>query len=59
MTGPDYWQAQESQDAERHSEPPVRWLCPYCYHEMPDDHSLCCGEMGHARPMTEDEYANI
>ena len=58
MIAPDYWMAQESQDAERHSEPPVQWICPYCGHEVADDHSLCCGEMGHAQPMTIEEAEN-
>jgi rubrerythrin len=58
MIAPDYWQAQESQDAERHSEPPVRWICPYCGHEVADERTPCCGEI-HAMPMTEDERENV
>lgn len=56
---PDYWQAQESQDAERHSDPPVRWLCPFCMHEVADERTPHCGESGHARAMTEDERENV
>lgn len=34
---------------------PVRWICPYCYHELPDEHTPHCGEAGHARAMTDEE----
>jgi len=50
-----YWQAQQLQDQERQSVPPVRWICPYCGHEVPDDHSVCCKEMGHAEPMDDED----
>lgn len=43
------------QDQERQSVPPVRWICPYCGHEVPDDHSVCCKEMGHAEPMDDED----
>lgn len=51
----DYWQAQQLQDQERQSVPPVRWICPFCGHELQDENSAHCGEIGHARPMTNDE----
>lgn len=35
----------------------VRWLCPYCGHEIAAEYSACCGEV-HAQPMSEghDDY---
>lgn len=24
------------------------WQCPYCYKEVSDEHSECCGKVGHA-----------
>ena len=32
----------------------VRWMCPYCDHELPNERAAHCGEVGHAIPMTED-----
>jgi hypothetical protein len=53
MIAPDFWQAQESQDAERHSAPPVRWRCVFCSHEVSEEWSACCGEVGHTEPIPE------
>lgn len=50
-----YWQAQQLQDQERQSVPAVRWICPYCGHELADERTPHCGEAGHARHMTEKE----
>ena len=30
----------------------VRWMCPYCQNEVPEEWSLCCHEL-HAMPMPE------
>ena len=30
----------------------VRWVCPYCDHELTAEYSPCCGEQ-HAQPMPE------
>ena len=32
----------------------VRWICPYCGTELPDEQTPHCGEV-HARPMTDEE----
>ena len=32
----------------------VRWICPYCGTELPDEHTPHCGEV-HAQPMTDEE----
>lgn len=40
-------------DAGAHlTEPPARWVCPYCWHEVRDEETPCCGEL-HAMPMPE------
>lgn len=31
----------------------VMWLCVYCGHEVPDQHSPHCGEVGHTEAITE------
>ena len=33
----------------------VRWVCPFCGTELPDEQTPHCGEAGHARPMTDEE----
>lgn len=35
------------------TEPPTRWVCPYCWHEVRDEQTACCGEL-HAIPMPDD-----
>ena len=37
---------------------PVRWICPYCGHELADEQTPCCGEV-HVMPMTEDDLENF
>lgn len=50
----DYWQVFEQQLRQQMSAREVRYICPYCGHEI-DEHAACCGEKGHAMPMTEGE----
>lgn len=35
------------------TDPPARWICPYCWHEVRDEATACCGEL-HAIPMPDD-----
>lgn len=35
------------------TEPPARWVCPYCWNEVRDEQTACCGEL-HAMPMPDD-----
>ena len=48
-----YWQAQELQEQQQQtSQRAVRWICPYCGHEVADERTPHCGEL-HAEPMPE------
>lgn len=32
------------------------WLCPYCGWPLANEQAACCGEIGHAEWMEDDDY---
>ena len=57
----DLWREQEDDRAlfdmadEQLSDRDVRWCCPYCGNEVPNERAAHCGEQGHAIPMESDD----
>ena len=57
----DLWREQEDDRAlfdmadEQLSDREVRWVCVFCGNEVPEEHSACCGEVGHTAPMDEED----
>ena len=56
----DLWREQEDDRAlfdmadEQLSDREVKWMCAYCYNEVPYEGAPCCGEV-HSEPMPDDE----
>lgn len=57
MSRPDHYRPADDRawaDMAAHlTEPQPRWICPYCWNEVRDEQTACCGET-HAVPMPDD-----